>query len=135
MPAQVEIDIAARLASASLGLTLATNLFYGPLRDEGGAPDASATVLLTGSYPYEPDLGGKDAPDLKPLSVQINLRSAANDYAGGSTQAQAIIEAVHKQETGAANISWLIQSAPTYLGPDTKGRHRWSINVLATRYE
>jgi hypothetical protein len=135
MPAQIEIDIAARLAAAGLGLTLATNLFYGPLRDEGGAPDASATVLLTGSYPFEPDLGGQDAPDLKPLTVQINLRSAANDYAGGSTLANAIVEAVHKRETGEANISWLIQSAPTYLGPDNRGRHRWSINVLATRYE
>jgi hypothetical protein len=135
MPAQIEIDVAARLAAAGLGLTLATNLFYGPLRDEGVAPDAAVTVLLTGSYPFEPDLGGKDAPDLKPLTVQVNVRSAANDYANGSTLASACVEAIHKQETGSANVSWTVSSAPTYLGPDTKGRHRWSLNFLCQRYE
>jgi hypothetical protein len=135
MPAQIEVDVAARLAAAGLGLTLATNLFYGPLRDEGAAPDQAVTVLLTGSYPWEPDMGGVSAPDLKPLTVQVNVRSAANDYAGGSTLASACAEAIHKQESGAANVSWEASSAPTYLGPDNRGRHRWALNFLCRRYE
>lgn len=135
MPAQIEVDMVAALAAAGLGLTTGTNLFYGPMRDGDGDPDALVTVLLSGSYAFQPVYGGADAPDLKPLSVQVRVRSAIEDYTGGSTLAQAVVEALHKRETGSANVSWLVQSAPLFLGIDNKGRHGWSINILATRFE
>lgn len=134
MSIPIEVDVAARLAAAGLGLTLNTNLFYGPLGDGGGLPDLAVSVHNSGGYPREPDLGGPSAPDLIPLTVQIHVRSAANSYDAGSTLMQAVCDAVHKQESGAANVSWLLQSS-AYIGADNKGRHRWSVNFLCTRYE
>lgn len=126
------VDIATALSDAGLG-TLATDLFYGPVRDGAQVPDAALFVLETGGFQPVPDIGGASAADLRERSVQLRVRSAQRDYSGGYATAQSAWGAVHKQQP-AGYVSWEA-GEPLFVETDESGRHHWSINVLVRTHD
>lgn len=128
--------VAARIASV-LGPSwvVGVNVFRGPMRPAGsGVPVAAIFVLLTGGPAREPYLGGASAADHKRVAVQVMVRTASGDYAGGRDLAARVANAVHKS-TLAGYVQILAQSEPLHLQQNASDEHLFSLNFLADLVE
>lgn len=129
--AQADAIVAARIV-AVLGApwVVATNVFMGPVRPEAaGVPQNAIFCLASGGPAPLPYLGGSAAPSFRQPSVQVRIRSAPNDYAGGLATARAASAALDKAALTDYVACQLRQSEPTYLAQDTQGAHHFSVNV------
>lgn len=135
MPAQPDDAVVAILAAAGLGLTGGTNLFGGPVRPQGsGVPLASVFALSTGGPVHQPYIG--NAHDLTIATVQVNVRGAPGDFAGGETLARACLVAIHRAAIAGYAGCIVREPRPTYLGADAgTDTHLWSLNVELTLVE
>jgi hypothetical protein len=141
-----ENDVAAYLATASLGLQLTEggtqgNLFTGAVLPasvdgrEGAVPGLSVFVTSTGGPPPLPYMGPvANAGSMYFSNIQVNVRSAPKQQAAGIDLARAIRDTLHRATVPmAGGGSYLFctvkESQPNYLGTDATGRHRWSINL------
>jgi hypothetical protein len=128
MASDPDLDLVTHLATQGIG-TAATNLFRGPVRDATGVPDASVFCLLAGGPAPESFVDGGASADYRRSSVQINTRSAPDDYNGGLAKAKAASAAAHKASLAGYVDVRVRESEPLYLGRDEKARHRFSSNV------
>ena len=116
-------------ADSNLGLTFATNLFYGK---EPAKPDTCVTIFDTTGLPMQLTLNdqGYEYP-----SVQIRVR--ANNYQTG----WALIEGIKNILHGRANETWngalytviYCTSGPALLDWDDNSRPRFIINFNLNR--
>jgi hypothetical protein len=134
MSTEPETALRDYLASAGLGLTVATNLFQGPMRPASGAQEAACVyVLQTGGPAPQDELGTGKA--IVPYTVQVRVRSATGEYVNGRTLAKAVWAACHQAAiTGFFGIS-VQQAGPMYLGEDEDGRHQFSFYVTMNAHE
>ena len=129
--ANPDLDLATAIATRVGTLTLGTNIFAGPVRP---SPDEAVFVLASGGagpIPYrETDTGG--GPDqLRRHAVQVFVRSANEDYAGGAALSRVVRNALDCREpTGYVDVR--ARQDPIYLEQDDEGRHRWSLNFSVT---
>jgi len=126
-----EVDIASALATA-LTLVVGTDIKYGPPRAPLSTGNA-ATIWVTPYGGSEPDplLNASVSGSIWHSKIQVLVRSGADDYTDGITQARAVRDALHcKQSSG--YIAWrALSSEPLYLGIDEVQEHRWAVNILA----
>lgn len=118
------MTIAQQVATA-LGLTLGVEVFNGPVRPE---PTRAVFCLVTGGITPE-DIVENSGESYHRPRVQIRVRDAQQDFAGGEVFATSVRDAVHLQVPAGYIECRAVESAPMYLGPDDQGRHEWSINV------
>jgi hypothetical protein len=122
-------DLVTVLAAAGLGLVPGTNIFRGPPRaPSAGVPSKAVFCLGTGGYPPRPFVDGSGLCVRQP-TVQITIRSDAEDFAGGEALARDVSNAVHMHPPAGYGDVLVRESEPTYLGQDEAGRHLWSINA------
>lgn len=111
---------------------LGTNLFNGPVRPAGrGVPMRAIFVLPTGgpgSTLYRED---STLEQMFEGTIQIRIRSAHEDYAGGVQLALDVRTELHCQPPSGWNDLRIRESLPNYLGPDATGCHEWSLNAVA----
>ena len=121
-------DIRTALAGSGLGLVAGTNLFCGPVRAPmPGVPPLAVFVLASGGYGPRPLLGSHT--DYRISTVQVTVRSAEQDFAGGQSLARSVLIALQRAAiTGYASVV-MRESEPNYLGQDQDARHLWSLNA------
>lgn len=127
-------DVAQYLNAKTVGgqlLTLATNLFIGRMPDTDRAPSTPCvSVLNTGGAAPTPFLDPARRAYFRP-SVQVMVRSAADEFATGEGIARGVVEWCH-QRVVADYVSWFSRdSQPAYLGPDSDQHHVWVVNLDA----
>lgn len=86
-------ELGVYLAGASLGLTVGTNLFYGPVQDR---PETTALVGLLpyfGSRPSEGQFGAAALAYEWPR-VQVNVRGVPDGLEGALTMAESVYQAL-----------------------------------------
>ena len=121
-----EVDIVGVLAAAGLGAA-GTDIFEGPVRDQKDViPDAAIFAMQTGGV-VTPFFGGPNGEDEHDGRVQVNVRSAKDDYETGRATAAAVRDALHKQAPVGYAGWWADE--PTYIETDQKKRSRWSVNI------
>jgi hypothetical protein len=124
-------DVATALdADVALSLTLGTNLFIGKMRaaDIGGVPDACVSVMTIGGPPPQDYCqGGTHSPQYYQPTLQVMVRSAPRDWAGGDAVARAVFESVNDSPPSAYHGARAQTGAPLYVGEDDEGQHLWSI--------
>jgi len=122
-------DVVTQLVAAGIGLVSGTNLWRGPERAAGtGVPAKSVFVLASGGYPPRPFLG-PSSTDMRRSTVQITVRSDAQDFDGGQTLVRAVRNAIHKAAVAGYVDIRVRESEPNYLGQDEAARHLWTVNV------
>ena len=114
-----------------LGLVVAAaggTLFAGYFPDD--APDSASAVCERGLDPVDPYVGNHEK------SVQVLTRGL--DY----HEARARAVTIHATLSAMVNVQltgWFVYtvtgSAPSYLGPDKRGRHTFTTNVLVRAKE
>ena len=125
-----DVDVAARLVAAGIGLTLGTNLFRGKERPPAapGIPHKAVFCLASGGAGPQAYADGT-ALQLRYPSVQVFVRSDPNDFAAGQTLARAVRDALHHATVaGYVNVE-VVESEPNYLSEDEQGHHLWTVNV------
>lgn len=117
-------DVAVELAAASIGLTLGTNLFTGPLRDVSAGVPKNAVFIkgLSGGLPQR-TMG--EVNEIREPLVSVTVRNSS--FNDGDTKVRQIQEALQ-----AVTISGYLdvearQSEPLYLEPDDQNLHRWIV--------
>lgn len=119
-------DLAAYLDTQLASLTLATNLFTGPLTDK---PDEC--VALIPSPGRESQGVHSDQSHLWYPGVQVIVRSKPHDYDGGYTLARTVLTTLHR---AAVSGYWDVvcrQSSPIPAGQDQRNRYLFTINLEA----
>ena len=114
--------------------TLGTDMFTGPVRP-AQQPGIPALCL------FVTQLGGARAPshtlsggaELSFVEIQIRVRSAADDYAGGQAFADAAYLAAHNAALTGYVSCHSQYSEPMYIGQVEQGCHGWSIVVELTK--
>ena len=124
------------LAGASIGLTVGTNLFLGPVREQAaGMPHKAVFCLATGGPSPLMHVQGNTGPDIKRSNVQIRIRSDVGAFAVGQALARSVWSALQRATfTGYMGIACR-ESEPVYLGQDDTEHHEWSVNVETWREE
>lgn len=126
-------DVAQFLNGKTVGavpLTLATNLFIGRMPDTDKTTSPCVAVLNTGGASPQSLLSG-ERQSLYSASVQVMVRSSADDFAAGEALARGVIEWCHQQVI-AGYLSWYSRdSQPALLGPDSDQHLVWAINLDA----
>ncbi len=117
-------DVAVKLAAASIGLTLGTNLFTGPLRDVSAGVPKNA-VFVKGMPGGLPERTMGEANEIRGPLVSVTVRNSS--FNDGDTKVRQIQEALQ-----AVTISGYLdvaarQSEPLYLEPDDQNLHRWIV--------
>ena len=123
------IDAAAALADlldGTPGLDLGDNLFLGLRRSaDPDLPAASVFLQNTGGGPPTPYFGGGS---LYAGGVQALVRGNPDATAAAEALARAVLERLHTAiPTGCVGV-WAQQSAPYFLGLDSRNCSTWSIN-------
>lgn len=126
-------ELGTLLAGAGLGLTLGTNLFYGPLPED---PDAQVCVALVASpvavRPSERRFGAAALAYEWPRT-QVLTRGLAHDGASALTMARAVyafLGTVEAQDVGGVLIHEVrCLQPPGYLKRDANGRDVYVFNV------
>lgn len=126
-------DVAQFLNGKTVGavpLTLATNLFIGRMPDTDKTQSPCVAVLNTGGASPQSLLSG-DRQSVYSASVQVMVRSSADDFAAGESLARGVIEWCHQQVI-AGYLSWYSRdSQPALLGPDSDQHLVWALNLDA----
>lgn len=110
-------------------VTTPANLFHGPPRPHGeGCPIAAVFCLATGGPISDALLnGGTTSHNL--ATVQVTVRSAPGDFAGGQALARAILDRLD----AAALTGWarteVREPDPTHIGTDANGCELFTLNV------
>jgi hypothetical protein len=126
--------VANLLAGAGLGLTLAGNLFRGPVRPPNPplVPHASVFVLTTGGPPPDPYLqSAAGQPSIYRSNVQVRVRSDVGAFSAAQTLAEAIKNKLHLATLDLSGVlaCFAMESAPIYLGRDDTEHHEFSLNA------
>lgn len=126
-------DVAQYLHAKTVGgqlLTLASNLFIGRMPDTDKTSSPCVAVLNTGGASPQSLLSG-ERQSVYSASVQVMVRSSADDFAAGEALARGVIEWCH-QRVIAGYLSWYSRdSQPALLGPDSDQHLVWAINLDA----
>lgn len=138
MAANPGLDIATYLAAdGTLSLVLGTSVFNGPVRPVSAQiPERAVFCLASGGPAPQAYLDG-GAEDERIVTVQIRVRSAPGDFAGGLTLAQGCRDRVHHKlaaiaragSGGTYDDSHVLEDQPNYIGTDGQGCHEWAVNV------
>lgn len=127
-----DTDLVTFIAAGGLGLASGTNLFAGPERDTSDIapiiPAQCVFVLASGGYPPGP-IKGTSPQDYDISTVQVTVRSAANDFGGGQTLARNVRNRVHKGIVAGYVLLRVREPEPNYIGIDELGSHTWTLNV------
>lgn len=123
-----EVDLATSYDTALGTATLGTNLFHGPVRaPEDGYPAQAAFCWESGGPAAEPFNG--QATRLVRAQVRVHARGNKDDYNAGKVWADSLFDSgEHAVVAGYINVRNL-EAAPSYLGADESGRHRWQWTV------
>lgn len=126
-----ETTLAAHLGTSVAALTVGTNLFAGPMRDNAVIPNDAVFVLESGGPAAEKlldDSGGSN----KRITLRVFIRTTGDSYAAGKTLADSVFDAGHNASLSGYAYCLAESSSPYYFGQDDKGRHQWSVifNVL-----
>lgn len=130
MPAP-ELDLATHYADNVAGLTLATNVFRGPVREVDGAGIPAKAVFCVESGGLPPQAFNGETVQLKRVFVDVRIRGDKDDgYSGAKSLADSVFDT-----TKYASISGYIdvrrqQSAPTYIGRDQDDHHEFTFSTL-----
>lgn len=131
MPTTIDTDVVGRLDGfdgwAASGAS--RNLLPGPVRDEPLVPDLAAFVLVTGGPPPIPYVSGGTGTNTIMSSVQVRVRSAPDDFAGGQAHARLARDRLHEFIISGYVEVRVREAEPLYLAMDEKRRHHWSINL------
>lgn len=126
-----DADFAYHLDSNSTAVTLSTNLFVGPVREEspGGTPLPRECVWVQsyGGGPADRVLGV--GTELRYPRVQVRVRSSG--YASGMALARSIINTMQSATPSTGNAYKdvvALQSEPVYLEQDKNMNYHWSVN-------
>jgi len=126
-------DVAQFLNGKTVGgvvMSLATNLFIGRMPDTDKTQSPCVAVLNTGGASPQSLLSG-ERQSVYSASVQVMVRSSADDFAAGEALARGVIEWCHQQVI-AGYLSWYSRdSQPALLGPDSDQHLVWAINFDA----
>lgn len=126
-------DVVQFLTTKTVGgvlLTSADNLFIGRMPDTLKTASPCVAVLNVGGGEPESMLSGERQSVFTP-SVQVMVRSSADDFAAGEALARGVIEWCH-QRVITGYLSWYSRdSQPAYLGVDSDQRHLWAVNFDA----
>lgn len=126
------LDLATQLATNVGALTLGTNCFAGPVRPE---PSEGVWVLTSGGFadtPYRETDAGAGVEALRTHAVQVFVRSSHEGFQTGEALTRTVRNALHcRPPSGYVDVR-AQQSSAIYLDQDDQGRHRWSLNFLAT---
>lgn len=119
--------VGAALQTAGVGV-VGTTIFVGPAHPDGtGIPVAALFVLPSGGVAPSPYLG--TGTDWHEPSLQVYVRSAVNDYAGGLAKARAVVAALQRATPTGCTLCLVGQTEPVYLGRDGQGSHEFVVNV------
>lgn len=141
--ASPDTAIVTHLAAAGLGLVAApastANLFAGQvLPPTTGAPDEPQSIpheavfcLATGGPRVENYNANNAGPSTKWLTVQVRIRSAAGDQAGGITLARAVWTALHRAALSGYISCECRDAQPVSMGRDDTEHFHYAINVVA----
>lgn len=128
--ADLDAVVVAQLAAAGLGLSAGTNLFRGRVQPAGDFIPARAVfcLLLAGdaNVPYLGNTG-----DWQEQRVQVRVRAAADDYAGGQSLAAAVIAALHRAALPGFTLALVDTPRAAPIGHDAQGLPEWSLHVRA----
>lgn len=125
-----DADVAAKLASAAIYTVVGTDVFTGPEDDVNAAlPDVCGFVTSYASAAPVDMFGVSTKPRIEKAYVQVCCRGAVGDPTTPKTTARAAAAALHRAAPTGYLSSRAIQTEPIYLGPDGKGRYRYTINV------
>lgn len=121
---RVDVTIADHLDTTVASLTLATNLFNGPI--VGGA-DLAVFCTLDGGPEPTMHLG----PTYNKFSnVGISVRAARKGYGAALDLAQEVWTALHAQILDASWVDMLmLESEPQYLGKTRDGQDLWQMTA------
>jgi hypothetical protein len=122
--ARVDQTITAHLDANVAGLTLATNLFNGPLQANSGL---AVFCTINGGEAPRMHLG----PTYEQMSnVRVIVRSAPDKYGPALDMAQTVWENLHAQILDADWADMLmLESEPQYLGQDDENQHLWQMTA------
>jgi hypothetical protein len=129
---QADLNVAQALASAGLGLTLGTNLFWGKVREvdtASGVPSQAVFVTPHLSPAPENYCDGSRTPQAREPQLQITVRSGRQDYSGGQSLARSVQDALHDIPPSGYNACRITQAEPVPIGETASGEHLFSLNV------
>ena len=125
-----DTDVVTTLDSALATLTAGTNLFRSPPAGPDvvglALPQESVWVWSSGGPAPEPFVGG--GTEFRYSQVSIRVRSARDDFPGGTTLARSVRDAIHHATVSGYIRVFVRESDPAYLGATENG-HEWSIGV------
>jgi hypothetical protein len=132
MSHQPDLNVAQALASAGLGLTLGTNLFWGKVREvdtASGVPSQAVFVTLRLSPAPENYCDGSITPQAREPQLQVTVRSNPQDFSGGQTLARSVKDALHDIPPSGYDACRVTQAEPVPIGETDSGEHLFSVNV------
>jgi hypothetical protein len=120
-----EVDVRTWLTGTASVLA-SSAVFIGKTRPAGGAiPSKSIWIATMGGWQPRDVIGGVSTAEFT-RTVQVRIRSAANDYAGGAALADAAHQRMHRGAIPGylSVVCW--HSAPMYIGLDDQEENEWS---------
>jgi hypothetical protein len=120
-----EVDVRTWLTGTASVLA-SSAVFIGKTRPTGGAiPSKSIWIITIGGWQPRDVIGGVSEP-LLTTTLQIRVRSAPGDYAGGAALSAAVFNAMHRGAIPGylTVVAW--HSAAMYIGLDDQEEHEWS---------
>lgn len=129
---QADLDVATALAGAGIGLTLGTNVFWGPVRESDPStafPSAAVFCTMRGGAPPINYCDASITPQLREPLVQVMIRSAPRDYAAGQATARQVKNALHDIPPTGYDACRVEQAEPLPIGETNQGEHLFSLNV------
>ena len=119
-------DVASFLAGAGLGVTLGTNMFFGPQREVSNVVPINAIFLMGRGGPAPIRSMTQVSEIRNPI---VNIRVRWNKFAAGDTKVRAIQDALQ----GASISGYLdveaLQSEPSVIGEREEGHHFWLLSI------
>lgn len=117
-------------ATASVTLTLGTNLFYGPMREpDTTIPEQAVFCVNEGGPPPQAFMSYATHGSFKRAFVRVDVRSTLDAFNTGEALAHACARRLmFATLTGYVSCK-VLSSQPDYLGSDERGVHGWSFIV------
>jgi len=127
MPASIGLDIATA-AATTLGLTLGTQVFASPPREDGEFVTLPAVFVMAHGGVKAMPLRADSPREIKPNTVHVDVRALPDDFEGGNLLAYNAREAIgYAVPAGYIDVQ-PIESYPMYLGQNENGSHCWAMN-------